>query len=123
MVEKSLEVSGSENMETIGHRLGLHSNSYEVTFFKQCRQIQGSEKIGEYFEDDDTVNVFCVDKDGTRAARRNITNESRDEIILVVPSFLTKKPIFVPGGQMKSIRFGLSNWSNKLELYRYITIV
>merc|ERR1719411_58700 len=50
---------------------------------------------------------------------RNISNNSDDEIILVTLN-QQKTPVFLPGEAVNHLSFGLTNWSNKLELYRKV---
>ena len=113
-------MSPTDKVETISDILHLEKEKKVAKFYKQFEEVESNDIIGEVFEEFDTVNVFIEPLEGTRGARyRNITNDSKDEIVLVVPSFKSKKPIVVPNNQIQNIKLGFLNWSNKMELYRY----
>jgi len=117
--ERSIEVSPTDKVEAIRDILHLEKEKKVAKFYKQFEEVESNDIIGEVFEEFDTVNVFIEPLEGTRGARyRNITNDSKDEIVLVVPSFKSKKPIVVPNNQIQNIKLGFLNWSNKMELYR-----
>ena len=75
--------------------------------------------MGEVFESGDTVTIF-KEEDGVKRSGKglNMRNQSTDEIRIVILNLLEKEPIFIPGGMVKTVRFGLSNLSNSLEIYR-----
>ena len=64
-----------------------------------------------------TLNSLTMHNE-EKKVERNITNESDDEIILVLLNSNKAGPIFVQGGAVKNIRLGQSLWSDSLELYR-----
>ena len=73
----------------------------------------------EVFESGDTVTIFKEEEGVKRSGKGlNMRNNSTEEIRVVILNLLKEEPIFIPGGLVKTVRFGLSNLSNKLEIYR-----
>ena len=116
--EQSVEISPTEKVGSIRELLGLEQ-SCSLTWFNLGRQVGAEDPVGAVFEADDTVTLVKEEAGGEeRKAERNITNESDDEIILVLLNSKKSGPVFVPGGAVKNIRLGRSLWSDNLELYR-----
>ena len=96
----------------------------------QSKWMRRLKKYGTYFSLEwrnlSRYSIFPLKLDWRRLSEmssnlkggaRNISNNSDDEIILVTLNH-QKTPVFLPGGAVNHLSFGLTNWSNKLELYR-----
>ena len=91
------------------------AESFSLKIFNLSTEVGLEKTVGDVFKPDDTVTV--LERDTSMGGARNISNNSDDEIILVTLN-QQKTPVFLPGGLVNHLSFGLTNWSNKLELYR-----
>ena len=115
--EDTLEISETEKVRKIREHL-RPKDSTSLKLYKLCTEVSLDDTVGEVFDEHDTVTVF-KEEEKEAGAGTNIRNNSTDEIRLVILSLRKQEPIFIPGGHVETLRFGLSNFSNKLEIYRY----
>ena len=77
--------------------------------------------VGEVFEDDDTITI--IKEESFRAGKaKNIKNELEEEIRLVILNTKKREPVLLPVGRKQAISLSFWNFSNKMELYRYLIV-
>ena len=108
--------------------LGLQKPALKI--FKQVREVKDTEIVGEVFKENDEITVFDEDYEIERVnsnadafrrgihRQRNIINLTNEVVVLVLMRLTGHNRLFVPGDMIKCISFGLTNFTNKLELYR-----
>ena len=116
------EVSTTAKVEEIQNVIG--QNAAPLFFYNRCTSVDVEDLIGEAFDSEDAVTVWVgapreeENRKFGKIEKKNIKNNSGDEIVLVVHTVKKGLPIFVQGKQLKAVKFDWLNWSHKIELYR-----
>ena len=72
--------------------------------------------MGDVFEEDDTVTIMLPPSRAAKA--KNIKNDTKEQIRLVILNPLKNEPVFLPLEGEKAIGTSTLNFFNKIELYR-----
>lgn len=74
--------------------------------------------MGDVFEAEDSVTI--INEERSRSVKsKNIKNKLGEEVRLVILNIRRSEHVFLPVGRTQAASFSFSNFSNKMELYKY----